>query len=162
MYASTSPLIVVDGAPYNFSLSNIPQEDIESVTVLKDAASAALYGARGASGVILITTKHGDSQKAHVSIDAKWGGTSRAVQDYETIDDPGEYMETYYKQFYNYAYYKQGMSNAQANQWVNDRMITGSQWGLQYNPFSVPDGGEPHRTRRKAQPQRQARPHLYI
>lgn len=140
MYASTTPLIVVDGAPYNFSLSNIPQEDIESVTVLKDAASAALYGARGASGVILITTKHGDSQKAHVSIDAKWGGTSRAVQDYETINDPGEFMETYYKQFYNYAYYKQGMSNAAANQWVNDRMITGSQWGLQYNPFSVPDG----------------------
>lgn len=49
-------------------------------------------------------------------------------------------METYYKQFYNYAYYKQGMSNAQANKYVNDRMITGSQWGLQYNPFSVPDG----------------------
>ena len=60
--ASTDPLIIVDGAPYPGSLSNIPQQDIESVTVLKDAASAALYGARGASGVILITTKRGSKE----------------------------------------------------------------------------------------------------
>lgn len=59
---STEPLVIVDGAPYSASLSNIPQSDIESVTVLKDAASAALYGARGASGVILITTKTGKTR----------------------------------------------------------------------------------------------------
>lgn len=140
MYASTTPLIIVDGAPYSASLSNIPQDDIESVTVLKDAASAALYGARGAAGVILITTKKGNAQKARVNVEAKWGGTSRAVQDYETINDPGEFLETYYKQFYNYAYYKQGMSNAEANQWVNDRIISNGSYGLQYTPFTVPEG----------------------
>lgn len=59
---STEPLIIVDGAPYSSSLSSIPQSDIASVTVLKDAASAALYGARGASGVILITTKSGKGE----------------------------------------------------------------------------------------------------
>ena len=52
LYAGTDPLIIVDGAPYSASLSNIPTSDIESVSVLKDAASAALYGARGAAGVL--------------------------------------------------------------------------------------------------------------
>lgn len=48
------------------TLSSIPTDDIESVTVLKDAASAALYGARGAAGVILITTKNGKNKEAEV------------------------------------------------------------------------------------------------
>ena len=69
MYANTDPLIIVDGAPYSASLSNIPQDDIESVTVLKDAASAALYGARGAAGVILVTTKTGANKKAQINVD---------------------------------------------------------------------------------------------
>lgn len=140
LYANTDPLVIVDGAPYSASLSNIPQDDIESVTVLKDAASAALYGARGAAGVILITTKKGDSQKAQVNAEAKWGVTSRSLQDYETITDPGEFMETYYKQFYNHAYYGKGMSNADANKWVNDRLIKDQNFGLQYNPYTLPDG----------------------
>ena len=60
MESSVDPLIIVDGAPYYSSLTNINTDDIESVTVLKDAASAALYGAAGAAGVILVTTKKGD------------------------------------------------------------------------------------------------------
>ena len=71
LYADTDPLIIVDGAPYSASLSNIPQNDIESVTVLKDAASAALYGARGAGGVILVTTKNGKNKTAQITVDAK-------------------------------------------------------------------------------------------
>ena len=66
--ASTDPLVIVDGAPYPASLTNIPQSDIESVTVLKDAASAALYGARGAAGVILVTTKRSRSRDAQVNV----------------------------------------------------------------------------------------------
>ena len=80
LYASTDPLIIVDGAPYPASLSNIPQDDIESVTVLKDASSAALYGARGAAGVILITTKKGKG-KANINVETKWGVTSRSIQE---------------------------------------------------------------------------------
>jgi len=108
LYASTQPLIILDGAPYTASLSNIPQSDIESVTVLKDASSAALYGARGAAGVILITTKKGNNQKATINVDAKWGGTSRSVQDYDTFTDPGEFLEAYYTQFYNYGIQNKG------------------------------------------------------
>lgn len=68
LYTDTDPLIIVDGAPYPTSLSNIPADDIESVSVLKDAASAALYGARGASGVIIITTKKGQKDQGRAKM----------------------------------------------------------------------------------------------
>jgi len=55
--AGKDPLIILDGIPYDGDLNNISNQDIESMTVLKDAASSALYGARGANGVIIITTK---------------------------------------------------------------------------------------------------------
>ena len=55
--AKNDPLIIVDGAPYSGDINNINPNDVESMTVLKDAASNALYGARGANGVIIITTK---------------------------------------------------------------------------------------------------------
>ena len=58
--AGTSPLIIVDGAPYDGGWNNLNPNDVESITVLKDAASNALYGARGANGVIMITTKKGN------------------------------------------------------------------------------------------------------
>ena len=86
--AGTSPLIVLDGTPYDGGLDNISTQDIESMTVLKDAASNALYGARGANGVILITTKRGKQGNARVTLDAKWGQNSRAVQDYDVITSP--------------------------------------------------------------------------
>lgn len=136
MYAGTDPLIIVDGAPYSASLSNIPQEDIESVTVLKDAASAALYGARGAAGVILVTTKNGKDSKAQINVDIKWGANSRAVQDYETITDPGRYYETIYGQYYNYYHYRQEQNMETANANANKLMLQ----HLGYNIYTVPDG----------------------
>ena len=55
--AGAEPLIVLDGVPYVGSLNSIPTHDIESLTILKDAAANSMYGARGANGVILVTTK---------------------------------------------------------------------------------------------------------
>lgn len=136
IYADTEPLVIVDGAPYPGNLSAIPAEDIEQVTVLKDAASAALYGARGASGVIIITTKSGRNQKATVSVDAKWGSNSRAVQDYDVIKDPGQYYEVNYAQLYNRYFYINGLSAADANARANSALLS----NLQYNVFSYPDG----------------------
>lgn len=135
LYANTNPLIIVDGAPYSASLTNIPTDDIESVTVLKDAASAALYGARGAAGVIIVTTKKGKTQNAQINVDMKWGVNSRAIQDYETITDPGKYYETVYGQYYNYYYYDQGNSAAAANARANDNMLS----HLGYNIYTVPE-----------------------
>ncbi|MBQ3623785.1 MAG: TonB-dependent receptor [Prevotella sp.] len=136
LYAGTDPLIIVDGAPYTASLSNIPTSDIESVTVLKDAASAALYGARGASGVILVTTKKGKSHDAIINVDMKWGANSRAIQDYDVISTPQEYMEAYYALRYNQRFYGQGYSAAAANDWANSQTLK----DLSYNIFNVPDG----------------------
>ena len=136
LYAGTDPLIIVDGAPYTASLSNIPTSDIESVTVLKDAASAALYGARGASGVILVTTKKGKSHDAIINVDVKMGANSRSVQDYDVISTPQEYMEAYYALRYNQRYYGQGYSAAEANAWANRQALA----DVAYNIFTVPDG----------------------
>ena len=136
IYADTDPLVIVDGAPYTASLSNIPQSDIESVTVLKDAASAALYGARGAAGVIIVTTKKGSKGNATVNFDARVGVNSRAIQDYDVITDPAEYYQAYYNQLYNYSFYGQNKSAADANVWANETMLE----HLGYQVYSLPDG----------------------
>ena len=94
MASSNDPLYVVDGVPYDGNISSINPSDIESLTVLKDAAANAIYGARGANGVVLITTKSGQNGEARVTFDAKWGSNSRAVPNYDVISSPGEYYET--------------------------------------------------------------------
>lgn len=134
LYASSNPLIIVDGAPYDGNLNNIAPEDIESVSVLKDAASAALYGARGASGVIIFTTKKG-SGEAKVSADLKWGVNQKGIQDYETIKDPAAYYEAYYAALNNY-YLVNGYSAARANYSANSLLLS----QLQYRVFDYPQG----------------------
>lgn len=68
---STSPLLVVDGMIFNGSLNDINPNDIKSVSVMKDASSAAVYGANAANGVIIITTKEGEGEKPTIRFDAK-------------------------------------------------------------------------------------------
>ena len=136
LYSDVEPLIIVDGAPYYASLTNINSDDIESVTVLKDAASAALYGAAGAAGVILVTTKKGRTPEAVINVDMKWGANTRAVQDYETIQDPGQYYEAYYSMMNNYYLTSQGMTSAAANAAANNATLT----RLGYNVYDVPQG----------------------
>ncbi|MFK7970983.1 MAG: SusC/RagA family TonB-linked outer membrane protein, partial [Bacteroidia bacterium] len=67
---NSNPLIVVDGYPISGSLATVNPNDVESIEVLKDAASAAIYGSRGANGVILVTTKKGKAGKTQFSYDA--------------------------------------------------------------------------------------------
>ncbi|MGV8095067.1 MAG: SusC/RagA family TonB-linked outer membrane protein [Mangrovibacterium sp.] len=71
--ASNSPLVILDGIPYGQPLSEINPNDIESIEVLKDASSAAIYGARAANGVILVTSKKGQKGKAIVKMDSYYG-----------------------------------------------------------------------------------------
>ena len=70
---SNSPLYVVDGFPVSSGLDNINPADIESIEVLKDAASAAIYGSRGSNGVVLVTTKTGKGGKPVISLDSYYG-----------------------------------------------------------------------------------------
>lgn len=99
--ASSAPLYVVDGVPYDGSVNSINPEDIASMTVLKDAASAALYGSRGANGVIIITTKQGRADsKTTVNVKASFGGSNRAVRDYDRIDTD-QYFQLYWEALRN-------------------------------------------------------------
>lgn len=87
----SDPLIVVDGYPISGSLATVNPNDIESIEVLKDAASAAIYGSRGANGVILVTTKKGKSGKAQLSYNAYISTSSRYVGDVEQLKTAGEW-----------------------------------------------------------------------
>lgn len=82
--AGNDPLYVVDGIPTNDTKTINPNE-IETITVLKDAASAAIYGASGANGVVLITTKQGSKDNAKIELNAYWG-FSKLVKDLDVLD----------------------------------------------------------------------------
>ncbi|MEQ9440874.1 MAG: TonB-dependent receptor [Cyclobacteriaceae bacterium] len=71
--ASNDPLYVIDGIPTSANINNFNPNDIESMEVLKDASAVAIYGSRGANGVILITTKKGKQGKAVISYDGYYG-----------------------------------------------------------------------------------------
>lgn len=98
--SGTEPLIVIDGMPFDGDLSLVNTNDIETMTVLKDAASNALYGARGANGVIMITTKRATSSDAKITFDAKWGVNQKGLRNYKTTN-AREFFETYYNMLYN-------------------------------------------------------------
>lgn len=85
MNASSDPLFVVDGAVYDGYLSDINPSDIESMTVLKDAASTSLYGSSAGNGVILITTKKGKTEGSVVNFSIRNGWSSRSYADYSTV-----------------------------------------------------------------------------
>ena len=92
---SSAPLYVIDGFPTESSFaSSISPADIESIDVLKDASASAIYGARGANGVIIITTKKGSQGKPTVNFSASWTGSKIANKvdllngyDYVRLDD---------------------------------------------------------------------------
>jgi len=71
--ASNSPLIILDGIPYNGNLTDITPSDIGSIEVLKDASAAAIYGSRGSNGVIIVTTKKGKSGAPLISFNESYG-----------------------------------------------------------------------------------------
>lgn len=138
--AGKDPLIIVDGAPYSGDIANLNQADIESMTVLKDAASSALYGARGANGVIIITTKRAKAGDAVVTFEAKYGINNRALQQYNIISDPAMYYETHYAAVKNY-HVASGMSELQAYQTANANLgKTQGDGGLGYIVYTIPQG----------------------
>lgn len=138
--AGTSPLYVVDGVPFDGDLSSINSSDIESLTVLKDAASTALYGARGANGIIMITTKKAKQGKATVSLDARWGANSRQIGNYDVLRSSQEYLETEYAAIRNGAMYQLGYGASDAWQYANKMLVTNTNGGSGYQVYTVPEG----------------------
>lgn len=139
MSASSSPLVIVDGAPYEGAISDINPNDVESMSVLKDAAASAIYGHRGANGVVLITTKKGKSGEAEVRFDARYGVNSRLIPQYDVISDPAEYYETFYKMRYNQYYYS-GHSVAESYEYADRVLFDSKNGGLGYKVYTVPEG----------------------
>lgn len=141
--AANTPLYVVDGVPFDGALNTINPNDIETVTVLKDASAGALYGARGANGVVMITTKRGGKDEDHVSINLKanWGISSRAIPKYRTVNER-EYMELAFEAYKNELIYTEGVDPLLAGEQAIEVMRGVAKGVLgyneQYNPFDMP------------------------
>ena len=151
MNSSNSPLYVIDGMPADNALvATISNSDIESVTVLKDAASNALYGARGANGVVLITTKRGSSKDAKITVEGKWGSNQRALPNYNVMTDPGMYYEKFYE-----AMYMSQLANgeAAAHAYASRNLLDHNNGGLGYLVYTIPEGQTLIGTNGKLNPQ---------
>lgn len=134
--ASTSPLYVVDGVPFQGNINTINSMDIESMTVLKDAAANSLYGSRASNGVILITTKKGVSGMARVTLEARYGVNSRALKTYDVMDDPAEFYEMTWEGIRNRQFYSIGNSWLNAGLYATNNLI--QELG-KYNNYDVPN-----------------------
>jgi TonB-linked SusC/RagA family outer membrane protein len=108
---NANALVVIDGVPmeYGNPLSTINPKDIAGITVLKDAASTALYGSRGANGVVLITTKRGAAGKTKVSLEARWGINQAGPNMMKPMNDPKDIYEYVWQM--NYNSYRYGINN---------------------------------------------------
>lgn len=112
------PLYVVDGVPLNSrtdpsltsnpsssadnaSVNSINMADVESITVLKDATATAIYGSRGANGVVLITTKNSKNKPKYIEVDVNFGSNSNLIPRYKVITSPEEYAALSWQALYN-------------------------------------------------------------
>ncbi|MEO7315764.1 MAG: SusC/RagA family TonB-linked outer membrane protein [Ginsengibacter sp.] len=132
--ASSGPLYVLNGVPYDGSISSLSTDDIESVTVLKDAAAAALYGSRAANGVIMITTKQGKRGAPATTVSLRQGFMNRGIPEYDRVG-PKDYYEVMWEAYRN-NYFAQG-NNMPASGVSASNILAGPN-GLVYNAYNVP------------------------
>lgn len=124
----TDPLIIVDGVQFEGSINSINQDDIESISVLKGAASTSLYGSRAANGVVLIVTKKGRNitDGIDVNVTSQYSIINKAIPEYDAVN-PGHYYELMWEAYKNSLSGSDAAAKASAN--IYDR--------LGYNPFNV-------------------------
>lgn len=125
---NSNPLYVVDGVPMDeeFDLTQLNPQDIESIEVLKDASSSAIYGSRGANGVVIITQKKG-TKTGKVSVQASANLSISSPERYIPLQTASEWME--WRKMYNYANY------------VNANPASGAEWGDSYLKQTIITGG---------------------
>lgn len=156
-YSLTSgPLYVVDGVVYDGGFSNINPNDIETITALKDASTTALYGSRGANGVIMITTKKGQRGRQSLQFKVQMGRSNPAIERYPTVN-AHQYYPMAWESYRNGLHYSSGVPLDTAGMLASGTMpryTTGANAGRQmyaggnyrdiyqvlgnYNPFNVP------------------------
>lgn len=131
----TAPLYVVDGYPISGDLNSITPSDIASIEVLKDAASAAIYGSRGSNGVVLITTKRGGKGKAVVDLNVSYGIQNR----FSKVDvlNRDEYIEYAIEERTNSYIYNGGDLSVPEDKRQNYQYAIDPVW--RSNPTSLPD-----------------------
>lgn len=138
MSGSSNPLYVVDGMPYDGQLTSIAPSDIESITVLKDAAASSLYGSRAANGVIVITTKKGKSAKPTLNFKSAWGTSDNAIGN-PTKATPEEQLLNTWEGMYNDQFYRYNRTSKEAGDWASanvlGKLLKKSSAGVYVSPF---------------------------
>ena len=137
---SRDPLYVVDGVPYSGNITSINNADIASVTVLKDATATAIYGSRGANGVIVITTKNGRGQESFIEADVNVGSNMALLPRYDVIKSPEQFAGLAWEGLFNYGKVIYGYSDAEATNYANGQIITAADGTL--NIWDVKNGSE--------------------
>ena len=134
--ASNAALIVVDGVPFNGKLSDINPQDIQSISVSKDAVSNSLYGSRAAGGVVMVTTKSGSKEKVAINFRGTWGVSNRAYKDYDMATDQSEFYRLTWYGIRN-TEWAAGKSLAEAAETASSSLL--GELG-NYNAYIVPEG----------------------
>ncbi|MGB7841496.1 MAG: SusC/RagA family TonB-linked outer membrane protein [Salinimicrobium sp.] len=129
------PLYVVDGVPYSGNISAINPADIESTTILKDAAATAIYGARGANGVVVINTRTGKKGSSQIDVEIKTGQNFDLLDRTDVIKDPDLYLGLSWEAMYN-----RGMASGSADPaaFANSNLFSASGLDPKYNYYNVP------------------------
>lgn len=137
--ASQEPLIVLDGVPYVGGTSNINPDDIESMSILKDASATSLYGSRAGNGVIMITTKKGKKGRNNISVKIAQGISQRGLPEYERVNEM-DYYPVMWEAYRNSLVYRTtgAISLDSANRVASGLTSrNGISDLLAYNPFNV-------------------------
>ena len=130
---NNSPLYVIDGVPFGGNISDLNPNDIESLTVLKDATSAALYGNRASNGVILITTKRGKSDRVGFNVSVNQGIFNRAIPEYDKVNAK-DFMQIFFTGYMNNLI---GSSNMTKEAAIADMRANLFTYLGEYNVFDV-------------------------
>ena len=135
------PLYVLDGVPFTGTLSSINPEDIESLTILKDATATSVYGARGANGVVVINTKKGKANRSSIEVDLKTSVNTMLLPRYDVIKSPEEFIGLTWESLYNRAV-ATGSANPENS--ANTSLFDTTAGGIspQYNMWNVVNGAD--------------------
>ena len=141
--ATATPLYVVDDNIFDGEISSIAAGDITSITILKDATATALYGSRGANGVVVITTKKGEQHadiQHHIDVDLMYGGNMHLLPGYETIDKPEDYVVAAWQALYTNYRNELGNSQEDAIALANQNLYNGQGLPQGYNLWDKTTG----------------------
>lgn len=130
---SRGPLYVLDGVPFEGNINSINPGDIENTTILKDAAATAIYGSRGANGVVVINTKRGSKTgDAVIELELKSGQNMSLLPRYSTIRNPEQYIGLTWEGWYNRGV---ALANANPTAYANTNLFANMP---NYNMWTVP------------------------